>query len=102
VEPVWFFVSFRRGQHAFGNVLIGSAVISALCALPLVLAFASTRTPSARQVSILTFAYSIVVRLPIYILLSAGLIKVALRMSRSTARAFGKLGESHRRTVTRD
>jgi hypothetical protein len=101
---IWFFVSFRGGRYAFMNVLFGSIAIALLAALPFTLALATMRSPFAGSFNglgggavggggfdVKSFVFGVAVRLPVFVLISVGLIKVALLMSRTTAYALRKV-----------
>ena len=94
VGLVWFFVSFRGGRYVFANVLAGSIAIAVLAALPLTLLL-STMTPSFGNgpgggLDLRSFMFGVAVRLPVFVLLSIGLIKLALFMSRKLQTHFAR------------
>jgi hypothetical protein len=103
---IWFFVSFRDGQYVFVSVLIGSAAIAVLTGLPFALV---TMQPSfggfggglgriggagggfGSGFDWKLLVFGALLRLPVLVLLSVGLIKAALLMSRTTADALRRM-----------
>jgi len=73
---VWFFVSFRDGRYSFRNVAIGSVVIAFLSSLPLTLALMDRET----------LLLSMATRVPFFLLVSVGTIKLVLFLSRKFRR----------------
>jgi len=83
VGLVWFFVSFRHGRYAFRNVAIGSAVIAFLSSLPLTIAMMH---PTTRGAGFETLILSMATRLPFFLLVSVGIIKAVLFLSKKLRR----------------
>jgi hypothetical protein len=79
---IFWFLSFRHGRYAFKNVFIGSAAIALVSALPLVLGVRAALAGMGGGALILAPLLSVIlVWTPVYLLVSIGLIKVALLMS---------------------
>ena len=91
VGLIWLFVSFRDGRYAFANVLAGSVAIAVLASLPLAVAtmhpaFGGAFGGVGGSFDLKFLIFGAAVRLPVFVLLSVGLIKLALLVSRATAR----------------
>lgn len=91
VALIWMFVSFRDGRYAFANVLAGSVAIAVLASLPLAVAtmhpaFGGAFGGVGGSFDLKFLIFGAAVRLPVFVLLSVGLIKLALLVSRATAR----------------
>jgi hypothetical protein len=86
---IWWFLSFRAGEYAFINALKGSAVLSLISTLPFFLAPAATPvwdwlTIGGQGLNPAVLALGFFVRMPVYLLVSVILIKIALVLSKAT------------------
>jgi hypothetical protein len=78
---IFFFVSFRNGRHAFGRVLAGSAAMSLLSLLPIATAMTIALGLAGVGVIVAPLLTAAIMWTPLYLLLSIGLIKLALLLS---------------------
>jgi hypothetical protein len=83
VGLIWFFISFRGGRYAFMNVLVGSATIGVVMAVPFAAVMAHPSLEGRFDVKMV--ALHALARLPVFLLISVGVIKIALRTARKTA-----------------
>ncbi|MEA2878179.1 MAG: hypothetical protein QOF14_3375 [Hyphomicrobiales bacterium] len=79
----WWFVSFRGGRYDFVNVLMGSALLASIVALPLFLALATRgHQTSYHGFDPANLTLEFVTRAPLYLLASVVMIRVTLVLSR--------------------
>ena len=83
VGLIWFFISFRGGRYAFMNVLVGSAAIGVVIAVPFAAVMAHPSLEGRFEWKMV--ALHALARLPVFVLISVGVIKIALRTARKTA-----------------
>jgi hypothetical protein len=79
----WWFLSFRGGRYDFINVLMGSALLALISALPLFLALATRGYQTSYQgFDPATLALGFMTRAAVYLLASVVMIRVTLVLSR--------------------